>query len=353
MRMLRVVLAIALAPLATAVLSVSATAEVFFKETQSRYDLETGLRTKRDLWRSVGKRGPRHGDGRAIGTALGKPRLNYRFTQKGDRCSISEIQMRMHVELRLPRFPSIHSADPVLKAYYRCIKKTVVVHEREHSRIWYETARKADRALKSALRDVPCGTFKQHASKVFRRTIAQGQKRQTAFDTADYARKRYQRCHAITEENLRDSIRFTTQMQPWVPPLGRNAPQWTRPAVERTPSVQTRAHEPKQSQVRKSRAPIVGYRPPGDAPSSGLFDASTLLGIAALLVGMIGTFAWLALRRPQGTIAAYSADDHKGSWADNIVLPDKSGHRPQNTTSDAVPPTSDTRAKPTFGKRRS
>lgn len=331
------------------VLPQRASAEVYFKETETRYDLGTGLRSKRAIWESVRKRGPKHGGRDAIGTALGEPKMQYRYERNGERCSLSELNMNMHVTLHLPRWPSLHSANPVLKAYYRCIKKTVVVHEREHSRIWYETARKADRKLRSVLTNVSCGRFKQVARKHFKRTIAAGQLRQLAFDREDYARKRYQRCHAITKANLSQSIRFTSLQEPWDPPRARNAPRLNRPAVARTRELKRKLGRTSEPTETVSRRRTEETDENNQTTQTNPFKLPGLEIFVALIVGLglAGILTWFAFGRSISA-ADPSSPDVSESWTENVALPGAPG----GVAEPGAAQRTSGSAQPTFGKRR-
>lgn len=178
-----------------------ALAGVDFTTRNSYYEISDFIDSRRKLWQAIGMWGPRskiHGS--AIGTARQRIRYDRSVIRSGKRCSISNVNVTVSVVLTLPKWSNRDKASPYLQRYFDCVSRTVTVHEKRHAQISYETGQRLDAALHSELQYVPCEGFKRRESALVRQIYQHGRMRQRAFDRADYAKPRYQKCHRVAKK---------------------------------------------------------------------------------------------------------------------------------------------------------
>ncbi|MEL7544080.1 MAG: DUF922 domain-containing protein [Pseudomonadota bacterium] len=326
-----------------------ALAQIDFKERRTYYTLPPLLDSKREIWDAIERYGPHGRQGSAIGTAASDASMRFTSIRSGNLCTLDTLELKMHVTLRLPRWPSAYANDDPQRQFFRCVKATVTVHEKRHAEIHLDTVKRAQRVMRDGLRDVPCGDFVKRARGLFNREMHRGAQRQRAFDKADYARPRYQKCmrlkpgeeykvarHVNDRVTYRSSRRYDDEVRQPGSVSRQSAPEQVLGIEKHTRSV-----------------PIEnGLRRQADASS----DDDTawldwLIGLGALTaLGLAGL--WFLLARVSAEVQS------DGDWAQSIAFENTSNTQPagpksvRSTRARAGPRSATSpQVTPSFGKR--
>ncbi|MGH1417230.1 MAG: DUF922 domain-containing protein [Hyphomicrobiaceae bacterium] len=179
--------------------SFPALAGVNFTTSVQHYELGTDIERWQDIYRAIKKWGPysHRKNTTVFGQAEGDFKWKYKVRRDGNLCSISNLDINVHVELRLPEWLSKYASTDGAQEVFSCVSQTVTTHENRHAEIWRETANKMHRAAKAGLTRISCHKFEDRAGALLRNEYRSGSRRQAKFDTADYKRPRYQKCWKI------------------------------------------------------------------------------------------------------------------------------------------------------------
>lgn len=154
------------------------------------------VKNKREIWKGIGLWGPLLGTKSHVGMAAPKFVYRYRWTQKGQQCSLAFNKLELDVTLTLPEwaYRNANGTTPELRNYFDCVKKTVTIHEHRHADIWLEELERLEDELVAGLANVACDRFQARYKQIYRRSQIRANRRQQAFDKAEYASPRYLRC---------------------------------------------------------------------------------------------------------------------------------------------------------------
>ncbi|MFM1816839.1 MAG: hypothetical protein RLZ98_3534, partial [Pseudomonadota bacterium] len=114
-RLIRLTAAAAIAALAA---SPAARAEILYSESTSYFELGENLRTKNDIWKAIKRNGPLVGGKHAIGSASGGIGYHFKMRQSGGRCTITEVQFKLDVKIRLPEWQYEYQAPQDAKDFF-------------------------------------------------------------------------------------------------------------------------------------------------------------------------------------------------------------------------------------------
>ncbi|MEO0617697.1 MAG: DUF922 domain-containing protein [Pseudomonadota bacterium] len=324
-----------------------AVAQIDFKERRTYYTLPPLLDSKREIWEAIERYGPHGRQGNAIGTASSDASMRFTSKRRGNLCTLDTLALKMHVTLRLPRWPSAYANDDPQRQFFRCVKATVTVHEKRHAEIHLETVKRAERVMREGLRDIRCGDFVKRAKGLYNREMHRGARRQRAFDTADYARPRYQACMRLKPGEEYKVARHVNDRVTY-----RSSRRYNDENCE--PGAVVQQSTPEQVfgiQKHTRRVPIENAMrapaPVGHEQDSAWLD--WLIGLGGLTaLGLAG--AWFLLARASAEV------ESNGEWAQSIAFENTEPARParpQLTGSmrTHAGPKSATRTPPSFGKR--
>ncbi len=171
--------------------------EVVYAEQVETYDVGTRGGTPNDLWKSIGRFGPKLDGSDAIGTTGGSVAWGpYKATRTPQGCVIKDLKVDVSVKILLPEWQLSYTGTPASQAFWDCVVRTVTIHENRHAEIWRETGDRIDRAL-LGLGPIPCNDVKSRVDQVARAIHGEGRERQAAFDAEDKRKRRYEQCFAL------------------------------------------------------------------------------------------------------------------------------------------------------------
>ena len=172
-------------------------ADVVFKRNIRTYDIGAKVGTRKAIWHGLRRNGPRVDGQRALGSAMGVVRWQFDWARERGSCRIRRFRVFVDVEIILPKWRMEDVFPSQVNDYWQCVKRTVTRHENRHAEIWYETAYRIDKLIATQLRGpLPCHNLKAHVDHKIDPVFQEGRRRQTQFDKADFARRRYAQCRA-------------------------------------------------------------------------------------------------------------------------------------------------------------
>lgn len=182
-----VIIRLALMALALVLVVPSSNAETLTNKTYSHFPVggRTGDELQRELWRQgpvVGETGRRHPGATRI-----KLDRVIDFEERGGKCRVKRVLVKLQTKLTLPRWTDRKTADRravlVWNTFYSDIKR----HEERHAEIARQWARKLEKGLRALRPQSDCVTMQSRADTVTRTILQKHSADQDRFDRTEAA----------------------------------------------------------------------------------------------------------------------------------------------------------------------
>lgn len=287
---------LSLAPLIAVAAMTSADAEIRYKESSEDHEIGYDIKTKQHIWRALKRIGPVLGGQHVLGSAWGQMGYAYKSRRSGEMCTITEVQVEVNVKIKLPQWHYEFQADQDGRDFFACVRQTVIVHEKRHAEIWYETAQELEDAFLGELQGVRCDAFKARASAIYDRIFKRSRTRQKEFDDDDAKSGNFEKCwqgernwqtaRSLPEYSGRSSwseASFDPEPTPHAAPNSASVPG------SRTDEPQTgRGVEPPESTSAGEQGTITpqSRAEAREAETPIDFDGSALLMLAGTILGV-------------------------------------------------------------------
>ncbi len=280
-------------------------AEVVYDERIENFEIGIRDGTAEDIWTAIRRYGPFIQGQHAVGSATGRLKWSdLSIARRGHDCRLERRAVSVSVVMTLPEWWRARSAPADQLDYWRCIERTVTIHEKRHAEIWRETAHAIDRALGRLDDWMPCDELRANIGATADRLYREGVSRQHGFDADDRRRQRYQQCPRPAIPAAQDaigaprhsppsSLTSLTSGDPAAPARGHSAAKAKVGVSQTTARIGERDQEP-NSEGLAERNPLEDL---GGA-------AAALLAILAAVAGYAGAMAAamaLAARRARLT----------------------------------------------------
>lgn len=170
-------------------------AEVVYEERAETFEIGVRDGTAEDIWTAIRRYGPFIQGKHAVGSATGRLKWSdLSIARRGHDCRLERRSVSVSVVMTLPEWWRARSAPADQLDYWRCIERTVTIHEKRHAEIWRETGHAIDRALGRLDDWMPCDELRATIGDTADRLYQEGIRRQHGFDADERRRQRYQQC---------------------------------------------------------------------------------------------------------------------------------------------------------------
>jgi predicted secreted Zn-dependent protease len=139
------------------------------------------------LYRSMLRRGPHVGGGKAYASTRMVPRVSAKTVQAGSSCRIESFEVDMTFTIRLPQLKKSTNIDPRLRASFARFYEFAKRHEETHRSIWLKCGAEAE-ALVNKVRANTCSEAEARGLAIVEEVARRCDARHVAFDAAEQRR---------------------------------------------------------------------------------------------------------------------------------------------------------------------
>ena len=143
--------------------------------------------TLQEVWRDIGRRGPRHRETGLYAQALAE--ISYGWTidynSRPGRCSVRSAAVDLRIKITLPEWAQESRAHPKLQATWRRYAAKVRGHEHTHRDIALKAAASLDRAVRTAEARSDCAVLQREIADRAGKILADVKRKQARFDRTD------------------------------------------------------------------------------------------------------------------------------------------------------------------------
>ena len=144
-----------------------------------------GGSSRQDLWKEIKHKAPVHESGVAVGLTSWHIRWKIDQERSSDgTCQIGRAEIRVEVEIILPRWESPSSAPAALRERWRAYYSALVRHERRHQALVIGAGKRLRRAFQG-LQASSCAALKQKTNRFSRQIVKRTEARNERFDRRD------------------------------------------------------------------------------------------------------------------------------------------------------------------------
>lgn len=163
----------------------TAQSETLISKSFSYYSI--GGKTADDLDRELARRGPllKSSGTRHPGATEMKFGGDVEYVQKGNRCAVSNVQVKLSTKLILPRWRNRKRADPDLALIWDTLARDIKRHEERHAEIARNHARILEKKLVKLWPRRTCAEMEKSVAKETAKIMAAHDADQARFDRVE------------------------------------------------------------------------------------------------------------------------------------------------------------------------
>jgi predicted secreted Zn-dependent protease len=139
------------------------------------------------LYRSMLRKGPHVGGGKAYASTRMVPRVSAKTVQAGRGCRIQSFNVDMTFTIRLPQLRKSSNVDPTLRTSFSRFYEFAKRHEETHRSIWLKCGAEAE-ALVNKVKAKTCSEAEARGLAIVEEVARRCDARHVAFDEAEQKR---------------------------------------------------------------------------------------------------------------------------------------------------------------------
>jgi len=144
-----------------------------------------GGSSRKDFWKEIKRKAPVHESRVAVGLTSWHVRWKIDQERSSDgTCQIGRAEIRVEVEIILPRWESPSGAPAALRRRWKSYYSALVRHERRHQALVIGAGKRLQRALRG-LQASSCAALKQKTNRNGRQIVKRTEARNERFDRRD------------------------------------------------------------------------------------------------------------------------------------------------------------------------